>query len=105
MIDRRILAHYDRATAVKPACDASAYGLGSVLSPVTADGSEKPIAFASRSLTKAERNYSQIYKETLSIYWCVKKFHAYLFGRKFTLLTDHQPQNKRLEHREKKKRY
>ena len=86
-----VLIHYDPKFPLKLAYDASPVGIGAVLSHVMQDGTERPIAFASRTLTKTEQNYSQIDKEALALVWGVKKFHLYLFGRHFTLVTDHEP--------------
>ncbi|EPB66939.1 hypothetical protein ANCCEY_13970 [Ancylostoma ceylanicum] len=54
-------------------------------------GTEKPTAHGSRSLNAAEKNYAQIEKETLALVEAIKKFHKYLYGRHFTLRTDHKP--------------
>ncbi len=72
--------------------DASNFALGAVLTQKS-DSSEilLPIAYASRTLNKAEINYSTIEKELLAIIWAVKYFRPYLFGREFTILSDHKP--------------
>ena len=70
--------------------DASNFAIGAVLSqgPI---GKDRPVAFASRTLTKTEEKYSVIEKELLAIAWACKYFRPYLFGKKFTLFTDHKP--------------
>ena len=80
LADSSFLAHYDLSKPMKLATDASAYGVGAVISHVFQDGSERPIAFASRTLSASEKNYSQLQKEALAIIFGVKKFHQYLYG-------------------------
>ena len=87
----RVVTHYDPNLPVKLACDASPYGVGAVISHVFPNGEEKPIAFGSRTLSPAEKQYSQLDFEAFSIIFGVKKFFQYLYGRKFLLATDHKP--------------
>ena len=72
------------------ATDASDSALGGVLSQVI-DGQEHVISYWSRQLNKAERNYSTVEREALAVVAAVKEFYPYLYGRPFTLYTDHNP--------------
>ena len=91
LLSSDVLVHFDPKLPLKLDTDASAYGVGAVLSHVFENGKERPIAFASRTLSAAERNYSQLEKEALSIIFGVKKFYQYLYGHSFVLVTDHKP--------------
>ncbi|KAG8172437.1 hypothetical protein JTE90_019371, partial [Oedothorax gibbosus] len=86
-----LLVHYDEKLPLILTSDASSYGLGSVLSHLLPNGKEAPVAYYSRTMTKTERNYSQTDKEALAILAGVKKFHSYLLGRRFRIVTDHRP--------------
>ena len=64
LVSSNILAHYNPLLPLRLAGDASECGIGAVISHLAEDGTEKPIAFASRTLFKSEQNYSQIEKDT-----------------------------------------
>ena len=85
------LVHYVPAKLLMLACDALQYGIGAVLSHVTVDQQERLVAYASRALTAAEKNYSQLEKEALAIIFAVKKLYNYIMSRHFELESDHCP--------------
>lgn len=85
------LAHFDPQLKTKLTVDASPVGVGAVLSQVTTQGIERPIEFASRRLSETEQRYSQLDREAVAILYGVKKFHHFLYGRHFTLVTDNKP--------------
>jgi len=90
MMSAPVLAYPDwsREWIMEPdMCD---YAIGVVLSQVNDEGEEHPIAFASRLLTKAERNYQAQHRECLSIVWGVDHYRHYVEDHHVIIRTDHQ---------------
>ena len=85
------LSHFKPELDIIVGSDASQYGISAYLLHKMPDGSKQLIAFVSRILLLAEKHYSQIEKKGLSIIYAVSIFHRYLYGRHFTLQTDHKP--------------
>ena len=84
---------YNMAKPVQLHCDASARGIGACLmQPQDYTGTAfRPIAYASKSLTPTEQNYSNLERELLTIVFGIERFNTYLSGRYFTIVTDHHP--------------
>ena len=72
-------------------CDASGIAIGACLMQRDEEGRPHPIAFYSRKLRDAELNYPPIDSEALAVVEAVRHFDAYIYGRHFTIFTDHQP--------------
>ena len=70
-----VLAHFNPDLDIGISCDASESGLGDVLFHRYPDGSERPIANVSKTLTSTQMKYGQIQKEALSIIFALKKYH------------------------------
>lgn len=86
-----VLAYYDPTKKLKISTDASKDGLRAVLLQAE-DRNWKPVAYASRSMTKTETKYAQIEKECLGLAYGLEIFHCYVYGLPtFTVETDHHP--------------
>ncbi|XP_075530088.1 uncharacterized protein LOC142563419 [Dermacentor variabilis] len=90
IVASKFLAHFDLDKPLRLECDASSVGIGAVLSH-RVNGVDYPIGFWSRTLTKSERNYSQLEKEALALVFGVARFKDCLYGHQFVLVTDHKP--------------
>jgi len=88
LVQATTLALYDVGAATKISADASPYGLGAVLLQEV-NSSWKPVAYASRSVDKHERNYGISELETLGLVWAVRYFRPYLLGHPCVVYTDH----------------
>ena len=85
----KLLAHYDPAAQTVVSADASSFGLGAVLiQKQKEDGSWRPVAYNSRSLSDVERRYAQIEKEALAVTWVCERFSDFFIGKEFQLETD-----------------
>ena len=87
----KLLVHYSLERDVVIACDASPFRLGCVISHILEDGTERPISYASRTLSLPENDYSQLDKEADAVMFGGKKLHTYLYGRRFKIYPDHKP--------------
>ncbi|XP_046544508.1 uncharacterized protein K02A2.6-like [Haliotis rubra] len=81
-----VLQYFNPEKEVTLQVDASKYGLGSVMLQ-----EDRPVAYSSRTLTVTEQNYAQIEKELLAICFGVERNHQFLYGREFTVPSDHKP--------------
>ena len=85
-----VLAHPHFEEKFLVTTDASGYAIGAVLSQGEIR-KDRPIAFVSRAMNQAEKNFCTFSKEALAIVCAITQFRPYLYGNKFTLITDHRP--------------
>ena len=86
-----VVAHFDISLETSLIVDAGPVGLGAILVQKQTDDTLRPVQFASRTLTDPETRYSQTEREALAVVFGCERFHLYLYGQHFSILTDHQP--------------
>lgn len=91
LLKEETLGYFDVNDDTFVIADGSPVGLGAVLIQKNASGNFRIICYASKTLTPTEQKYAQTEREALSLVWACEKFHHYLYGKCFTLITDHKP--------------
>jgi len=84
----RVLAIYSPQAETELHCDASASGFGGILLQKQTDNTWRPISFWSQRTTPAEARYHSFKLECLAVVYALKRFHIYLAGRKFKIITN-----------------
>ena len=91
LLKDEILGFYDPKDDTFVIADGSPVGLGAVLVQRGNSGENRIICFASKTLTATEQKYAQTERAALALVWACEKFHYYLYGKSFRLVTDHKP--------------
>ena len=86
-----IMAYFKSGAKTRITTDASKVGLCAIVEQEQADGEYRPVYYSSRKLTDVETRYSQFEREALAIRWACQKFHLFIYGINFEILTDHKP--------------
>jgi hypothetical protein len=84
-----MLVHFNPEHQTVLQTDASLYALGSVLSQIQPDGTERPICFSSKTLDWAQQQYTTTERECSAVVWATENHRTLLLGNPFTLETDH----------------
>ena len=87
----RVMTYFDPMKNTEVLVDASPVGVAAILTQKSKNGRVHTVSYASRALTEVEKRYSQTEREALAVVFGCEKFHLYLFGQPFTILTDHRP--------------
>ena len=82
----KVMTYFDPSKSTELWVDASPVGVSGILIQ-----NNKIVSYGSRALSDVEQRYSQTEREALSCVWACEHFHLYLFGKEFTLITDHRP--------------
>lgn len=90
MQSESFLVHFDPKLPLVLQTDASPYGVGAVLSHICEDGQERPIQYASQTLSAVQQKYSQVDREAYAIIFGIRKFYQYVYATNFTLVTDNK---------------
>ena len=85
------MSYFDPRKNTEVIVDASPFGLWAMLVQGNENEQKRVVAYASKTLSPVEQRYSQTEREALAIVWSCEHFHLYLYGQKFSIVSDHKP--------------